>query len=433
MKQTLLIFFLFTNTGKLFAQQDIFPGTWEMRTNARSDSSEIYMQLQVAKAGNDLLYPAQLKIVSGSFSGTYQLLLVKKNERQLAIGRHKFPISEKPFSLGTWTILLNGTFDLETNTGGQPVLTANRIPAKRYGFTMPLLTAFADSNRNTAIEINKLLKEEKIPLKKINQDPWRSIAGQNMLHSQTAPAYFGIVDTFYTNTASAFIRFAENNKADNDTVSVWLNGRMIMDHVDINYAPEIPELKLDTGLNILVFFADNYGRVPPNTAKLNTRLAERNYLLDFTTKENMSATFIVSKIYYYPDGKKKNADVIARKEITDKIRLRETKQIDSIKAFSEEITLALWDDAVEDGDSISLQINDEIFMPGIAVKKRPQFIQVKLYPGDNKIIFIADNLGAISPNTSVLEIIDGKRRKSYMINTNLGENNSIKIVYNSSQ
>jgi hypothetical protein len=72
-------------------------------------------------------------------------------------------------------------------------------------------------------------------------------------------------------------------------------------------------------------------------------------------------------------------------------------------------------------------------MPGIAVKKRPQFIQVKLYPGDNKIIFIADNLGAISPNTSVLEIIDGKRRKSYMINTNLGENNSIKIVYNSSQ
>jgi hypothetical protein len=68
-------------------------------------------------------------------------------------------------------------------------------------------------------------------------------------------------------------------------------------------------------------------------------------------------------------------------------------------------------------------------MPGIAVKKKPQFIQVKLYPGENKIIFIADNLGSIAPNTSILEIIDGKKRKAYNINTNLGQNNAIKIIY----
>jgi hypothetical protein len=68
-------------------------------------------------------------------------------------------------------------------------------------------------------------------------------------------------------------------------------------------------------------------------------------------------------------------------------------------------------------------------MPGISVKKKPQFIKVSLYPGENKIIFIADNLGSIPPNTSILEIIDGKHRKSYMIDTNLGQNNAIKIIY----
>ncbi len=433
MKLTTLLLFIITSAGNVFAQQDIFPGTWAMRTTSQSDTSGIYMEMQVAKPGNDLLYPAQLKLVAGNFSATYQLLLAKKNNRQLAIGRHKFPVAEKPFSLGAWTILLNGTFDLETSTEGNPRLTANRIVAKRYGFPMPLLTSFADSNRNRAIEMNQLMKEGIISLEKINQDPWRNITAQNMLHSQTSPSYFGIVDTLYTNAPSAFIRFTENNKADNDTVSVSFNGRMIIDHMDINYALETPELKLDTGLNILCFFADNFGRVPPNTARLYLRLSEKNYLLDFTTTENMSATFIVAKIYFYPEGHIKKTDLVARKEITDKIRLRETKQIDSIKAFTEEITLALWDDAVEDGDSISLQINDEIFMPGIAVKKKPQFIKMKLYPGDNKIIFIADNLGAISPNTTVLEIIDGKRRKSYMINTDLGVNNSLKIVYNASQ
>ncbi|RYY70594.1 MAG: hypothetical protein EOO13_06085 [Chitinophagaceae bacterium] len=91
--------------------------------------------------------------------------------------------------------------------------------------------------------------------------------------------------------------------------------------------------------------------------------------------------------------------------------------------------LAIWDDAVEDGDSISLQINDEIYMPGLAVKKKPQFIPVKLYTGENKIVFIADNLGSIPPNTAILEINDGKKRKSYMINTDMRQNNAIKITY----
>ncbi len=417
----------------LFAQHDIFPGTWAMTTMAQSDSGQIYMELQVAPPGNDLLYPAQLKLVAANFKATYQLLLVKKNATQLVIGRHKFPVEERPFSLGRWTILLNGTFDLTTNAGGKPVLTANRIVAKRYGFTMPPLGSFADSNRNTAIEMSRLLKEKDIILQKINQQPWRTAAAQNMLHSQTAPAYFGIIDTIYTTSSSLLLNLTENNKADNDSISVLFNGQIIINRMDINYPASMPELILDTGLNVLCFIADNYGNMPPNTAKLNLRLAEKNYLLDFTTNNNMSANFIVAKIYYYPDGKRNNPDQTARKIISDKITQRETKQIDSIRAFTEEITIALWDDAVEDGDSISLQINDEIFMPGIAVKKKPRFIQVKLYPGDNKIIFIADNLGAISPNTSVLEIIDGKRRKSYMINTNLGQNNSIKIVYNASQ
>ena len=103
--------------------------------------------------------------------------------------------------------------------------------------------------------------------------------------------------------------------------------------------------------------------------------------------------------------------------------------VDSLTVQASEVTLAIWDDAVEDGDSISLQINNEMYYPGLAVKKKPRFIQVKLYPGENNIIFMADNLGSIPPNTAMLEIIDGKRRKAYMINTNLGVNNAIKILY----
>lgn len=433
MKRTAFLFLLF-NAGNVFAQTDIFPGTWAMTSMAQPDSTAVYFELHIAQPQNKILYPAQIKIQTQNFKATYQLLLVKKNDGQLIIGRNKFPKTETPFSLGAWTILLNGSFNLSNDEKGNPVLTAKRIPAKRFGFTMPLLSSFAEDSRSTALRINSFLKESPIYLQKTNKQPWRSADINNILHTYNSTAYFGIIDTLYSKSANAVIQFSENNKSDNDTVSVMLNTKMIMDRMNISAPIVSQQITLDTGLNILCFFADNYGRVPPNTAKLNLVFPEKKFTLDFTTKENMSATFIVAKIYFYPGQNNNTAqEIIDRKIITQKIKQRETKQIDSIKATSQEITLAIWDDAVEDGDSISLQINDEIFLPGIAVKKKPKFIQVNLYQGENKIIFIADNLGSISPNTSVLEIIDGKKRKSYMIDTNLGQNNSIKILYNAEE
>jgi hypothetical protein len=93
------------------------------------------------------------------------------------------------------------------------------------------------------------------------------------------------------------------------------------------------------------------------------------------------------------------------------------------------LTFAIWDDAVEDGDSISLRINERWITQGFPVRKKPQFITVNLDPGPNYISFIADNMGSIIPNTSVLEIIDGKRRKSFHIETDLDQNNQVRIYY----
>jgi hypothetical protein len=108
---------------------------------------------------------------------------------------------------------------------------------------------------------------------------------------------------------------------------------------------------------------------------------------------------------------------------------RPGKVIGSIASKSQTLTFALWDDAVEDGDSISLNINGKWIARGFPVKKQPQFLTITLDPGPNVITFVADNLGSIVPNTSVLEIIDGNRRKSFNIETDLNENNQVKIFY----
>lgn len=432
MKYILLFLLLsFTIASHSQARQDPFTGTWKMESRESNDELSFLLELQVAEPEQQLLYPAQLSLTYGNFHAVYQLLLVKKQNGQLAISRDKFAVKETPFSMGTWTILLNGTMDLVTSGSGASTLQVNRLVAKRYGIAFPAIGGYSEDDRTTVIRISDFLRKADIVLKKTGQQPWVSADAGKILHAFSSPAYFGLVDTLFTRQSAMDIGFSDNNISDNDSVSISFNGKKILDQVDIDKKTPSLQLKLDTGQNILCFFADNYGRVPPNTGKLTLQFGEGKYVLDFTRKENISAGFIVAKINYFPEGVEKTTpESAARRIITEKIQSRVTKQIDSITVISSEVTLAIWDDAIEDGDSISLQINNDIFMPGIAVKKKPQFIQVKLYPGENKIFFIADNLGSIPPNTSVLEIIDGKRRKSYMINTNLGVNNSIKITYN---
>ncbi|RYY71048.1 MAG: hypothetical protein EOO13_04530 [Chitinophagaceae bacterium] len=403
---------------------DKFVGTWSFeKTDVEGHTYR--MNLQVSSPERSTLYPALLSISYAQFTGVYQLLLVKKNNNQLAIGRQKFPVTEVPFSIGAYTVPFNGTLDLRSNS-----LNVNRMPANRYGFPVPALSMYEETNKMAVLRISEFLRNEPISLQKINNDAWRSAEAGRMLYSYSAPDYMGLVDSFYVTSKIGSIRFSENTqKTDDDTVSVMLNQRMIVDGIDIDRNTSTQQVSLDTGMNILVFFADNYGRVPPNTGRLSMTFGAKTFDLDFTSRENRSAGFIVAKIYLLQEKQKAPAEITARKTIEERVEQRITKLIDSIRVNSQEVTLAIWDDAVEDGDSISLQINNEIFLPGIAVKKKPQFINVKLYPGDNKIVFIADNLGAIPPNTSILEIIDGKKRRSYMINTDLRQNSAIKISY----
>lgn len=424
--------FLFCTLFKLnaHAQENPFTGTWQMEHRNAADDSLFVMELQVAAPEYQALYPAQMKIQYGNFKGIYQLLLVKQANGQLAISRNKHAVQEAPFALGNWMVVLNGSLRYGSGTNGETTLTANRIPAKRYGMNMPALIDYPEADRTTVMRLSDFLRYAPLQLTKINNDPWQSADARKLLHSHRSPVYMGLIDSFYTNEPKAIIGFSENNKVDNDSISLVFNGSRILDKMNINQPMPAQELILDTGLNLLILFADNYGKVPPNTARLNVKLGDKKFALDFTTPENLSATFIVAKIFYYPDKVPNDIkELVTGRQIAEKINQRKTILIDSITVKASEITLAIWDDAVEDGDSISLQINNEIYFPGIAVKKKPRFLQVKLYPGENKIIFMADNLGSIAPNTSILEIIDGKRRKSYMINTNFGQNNAIKILY----
>jgi hypothetical protein len=390
-----------------------------MKGLSGSHAESYNVRLQIGRPERGQLYPAQLTVSSGVFSGVYDLLLVRKGKNSLAVGRNKVPQSEYPFTLGAWTVFLNGVFSLDKMRKNEQVLVSHRILSKRYGLLMPELTNFDDSVRGTAMQVRDLLREEPIRLTKINTDYFSGIQAERIIYPWTSDAYFGIMDSIELSNNEGHLSFTDNNRIDNDTVSVTLNGKTVIEATDLSKRNPSEDIILDTGLNILVFFADNYGRVPPNTGKLNLSFGKEKFAISFANKADLSATFIVAKLYYHPRPQ----------NLVSPELMRNTKLLDNFVTSSAEVKLAIWDDAVEDGDSISLNVNGNWLVKGFSVKKKPQFLTVSLLPGINNIIFVADNLGAIPPNTSLLEIIDGKQRKAYSINTDLKKNNLVKITY----
>jgi hypothetical protein len=426
----LLFIFILLMPIKILAQVDEWPGTWRMQSEAASGLSPVTIELQIASSEKNILFPAQLKLKCGGFSAVYDLLLVKKTIREIGISRNKYAIQETPFSLGNSLHLLNGIFEYSNGVKDVPTLTINRLLSKQESTLLPDTTHLNKAYRTMAARLMIFLRDAPIELKKVNSSAWEDKRIDTILSPQLSPVYFGLNDTIHVQEKNGTYNLSGYNnlkKDDYDIVSAVLNGTAIFNQSEINKKGSGDDIYLDTGLNILTLFADNFGKDIPNKGRMNMAFGNKNPTLDFTSKPDSGATFIIAQLYFDHD-KSKDKDFENYTGPQPPLQ-KNDKVIGSLVSTSQQLTFAIWDDALEDGDSISININGKSFVHGFPVKIKPQFLTVTLKPGPNTITYIADNLGSIPPNTSILEIIDGNKRRSFDIETTMGENNLINIFY----
>jgi hypothetical protein len=365
--------------------------------------------------------------------------------RQLAISTQKYAVAEKPFSLGNELSLFNGTLDYGKDSKGISSLELNRIPnssKKNNGLKMPNSKDFSKNFTALAEQLFSLLENGDIILKKMNNEPWTDSSTHKILQPKISPGYFGLLDTIFAKNKFGSVKFSSNKTS--DIISIKINNNNIVDQIDSKKNRDNEDFLLDTGLNIIVFYTDEFGKNAYSNAAVEMQFDNLNKSLDFREAQNTAASFIVMKVFVqFNESSVTRFDSYTEDELNNKINAipqgknnnlstslnRPGKIIGSIVAKSQQITFAIWDDAVEDGDTISISINDKWITKNFPVLKKPQFITVTLTPGPNVITFVAENLGSIIPNTSVIEIIDGKKRKSFFIETDLNQNNLIKIFY----
>jgi hypothetical protein len=124
-------------------------------------------------------------------------------------------------------------------------------------------------------------------------------------------------------------------------------------------------------------------------------------------------------------------------EDTEQLLVKDTSAIKKIQRVTKDvyhtqtkdISLQYWDHNIEDGDSITILLNDEIIAENLAIKKQIQTLTLALDEGDNFIDVHALNLGVKPPNTVAIRLSDGKTEKKIIISSNLTVSQAIKIVY----
>ena len=90
---------------------------------------------------------------------------------------------------------------------------------------------------------------------------------------------------------------------------------------------------------------------------------------------------------------------------------RVTVPSETIFFKSDSLSIALYDNGEVDGDSVSVIINDELFIEK-QVLKSSAFRKTYYVPRNNSdsllVVLYADNLGKYPPNTGLLQIKDGE-------------------------
>lgn len=81
--------------------------------------------------------------------------------------------------------------------------------------------------------------------------------------------------------------------------------------------------------------------------------------------------------------------------------------VETVHVHDSIIQFKLWDHAAQDGDIVSVNLNDVWIIEHHYLLKAGTYFQANILPGDNKLIIFAENEGSSGPNTCSISINGG--------------------------
>lgn len=110
---------------------------------------------------------------------------------------------------------------------------------------------------------------------------------------------------------------------------------------------------------------------------------------------------------------------------------RENATQGNITVNSKRITIQLYDNGVDDGDTVSVFFNGKLLLSHQRISEKPVTLEVDLDEklGKNELILFAENLGSIAPNTALIIVSAGNNRYELFSSADLLKNALLTIQY----
>ena len=100
-----------------------------------------------------------------------------------------------------------------------------------------------------------------------------------------------LVKTLTVTNENITVKLYDNGEIDDDTISVYMDDRLILSNKRLSTAPITINLKMDeeNTEHILVMVAENLGRIPPNTSLMIVQDGDKRYEVRITSTEQKNA------------------------------------------------------------------------------------------------------------------------------------------------
>jgi hypothetical protein len=92
------------------------------------------------------------------------------------------------------------------------------------------------------------------------------------------------------------------------------------------------------------------------------------------------------------------------------------------------VDIEIWDNDQEDGDIISLSLNDKWVLTGYELAKSRKLLRLQLQPGANWLMMRSENLGRIPPNTAAIALVEHGIRKIFTLHSDMGKSEVLKLM-----
>ncbi len=127
----------------------------------------------------------------------------------------------------------------------------------------------------------------------------------------------------------------------------------------------------------------------------------------------------------------KKPEAVSTIIIPTRTRSRENELLQTINVSSNEVTVRLYDNGEIDDDTISVYMDNQLVLSGKRLSAAPLSITLKLDNSnpEHVLVMVAENLGRIPPNTSLMIVQDGEKKYQVRITSTNQKNAMVRFRY----